>query len=78
MTLACEYPPQWTRVTESVDVEEKWKKYHNTIKEAYRSFFQQINVQIHQADEPWITSRIKSLMQERAIALSLVIVTGAS
>lgn len=58
----------WIEVTESVDVEEKWRTYRDTVTQAYHRSFPLKTVQIHPADAPWITTRIKRLMKERTSA----------
>ena len=55
----------WTEVTSCEDVETKWNQYHATITQAYHHFFPEKTVSLHPADAPWITHRIKRLIQER-------------
>ena len=55
----------WTEVLGCEDVQTKWDNYHVTITEAYHHFFPEKTVRLHPADPPWITHRVKRLMQQR-------------
>ena len=55
----------WMEVLSFADVQSKWDNYHQTITEAYHHFFPEKTVSLHPADAPWITHRVKRLMQQR-------------
>lgn len=57
------YP--WVEVLTIRDVTEKWNNYLSTINQAYHHFFATKTQHTHPADLPWMTSRIKALMQQR-------------
>ena len=56
---------QWTEVTTPQDVNEKWNNFHTTLISAYHHFFPLETFYVHPKDEPWITPRIKRLLQQR-------------
>ncbi|KAK3893298.1 hypothetical protein Pcinc_002854 [Petrolisthes cinctipes] len=58
-----QYP--WTEVLTVSDVDRKWENYQTTITQAYYHFFPTKEVRNHPADLPWITPRIKRLMEQR-------------
>ena len=55
----------WTEVIDTEDVQTKWDNYHKTITEAYQQFFPVKTISLHPADAPWITHRVKRLIQQR-------------
>lgn len=61
------YP--WTEVLTVTDIEVKWEIYTSTITQAYHHFFPEKTMTVHPKDMPWITPRIKRLIQQRNKAL---------
>ena len=57
------YP--WVEVLTIEDVETKWMNYITSITTAYHHFFPEKSLRTHPADLPWMTDRIKRLMEER-------------
>ena len=46
-------------------VEDKWEAYQDTVMEAYHHCFPEKTVQLHPSDAPWVTHRIKRILQQR-------------
>ncbi|XP_050721171.1 uncharacterized protein LOC127001045 [Eriocheir sinensis] len=57
------YP--WAEVLSVEDVQDKWNNYQQTITTAHHHFFPEKSLRTHPSDAPWITPRIKRLMQQR-------------
>lgn len=57
------YP--WTEVLTVDDVCTKWDNYVSTTTQAYHHFFPTKRMTMHSSDVPWITPRVKRLMQQR-------------
>ena len=57
------YP--WAEVLTVEDVEEKWENYITTITASYHHFFPEKSLRQHPADLPWITDKIKRLINQR-------------
>merc|ERR1712035_150630 len=55
----------WTEVIGAESVEDKWEAYQDTVMEAYHHCFPEKTVQLHPSDAPWVTHRIKRIMQQR-------------
>ncbi|XP_076029114.1 uncharacterized protein LOC143017962 [Oratosquilla oratoria] len=58
----------WTEVLAVEGVQEKWDIYINIITQAFHRYFPLKQTRTHPADAPWITPRIKRLIQQRAKA----------
>ena len=57
------YP--WTEVIATEDVNTKWENYHSSVMKAYHHFFPPKTSTKHPSDLPWITPRIKRLLEYR-------------
>ncbi|XP_050728151.1 uncharacterized protein LOC127004456 [Eriocheir sinensis] len=58
----------WVEVFTVPDVQTKWNNYLSSITAAYHHFFPEKKIRRHPADLPWITDKIKRLMQPRSHA----------
>lgn len=56
---------RWTEVLTVEDVHDKWSNYTDTITAAYQHFFPTKTRRVHPSDTPWITPRIKRLIEQR-------------
>lgn len=59
------YP--WVEVLTVNNAIEGWKNYLSTITQAYHHFFLTKTLHSHPAELPWMTARIKMLMEQRLI-----------
>lgn len=57
------YP--WIEVITAEDVNTKWENYHTSVMEAYHHYFPPKTTRKHPSDLPWITPRIKRLLDQR-------------
>lgn len=49
-------------------IHQKWNNYLHTITAAYHHFFPPKSLRVHASNAPWITPRIKHLIQQHATA----------
>ncbi len=58
----------WAEVTEVEDVHTKWQKYVNTTMDVYERYFPVKTIPVYPDDAPWLTPRVKWLIQQRSQA----------